>query len=118
MGLDDMYAIYKPRIGKYISTLSKSLETISDYSTICLAMLDDFFKITEDIGDIKVVMMEEFMFYISVASFWIVDKYIEDDPLLLSDIIEETPDGTEKDELFIFERILFNRCPNIHVYII
>jgi hypothetical protein len=117
--VDDLQKYYRHRrtlSRMYITGLCKVLRTNIDYSSYCIRMMDDYFdNITPD--DFDKINKQFIVTYTSLVSIWLIDKYIEDEPLLLGDIMKESPLGSDPNDLIRMETLLFTKCPNISKYV-
>lgn len=115
--LFDIYNNHKPKFMRYLVQVKYELGRENDYSPYVINLLDDF--LTRYEGEFEWVFLTAWKYIIELilAAFWIIDKYIEDDHLFLTDILEiASTDITYKDILKA-EVDIFSKCSNVGKYI-
>ena len=111
-----LYNICRDDIVLLATMCCESMDTKCDYVECVMLLMDDFFaKYTYDFAN-----MEIFNCYMEVAvlaSIWIIDKYIEDEHLYISDITELVRKRVDKQSIILVESEIFLLCKNIRNYI-
>ena len=110
------YTTHKDDIHKFIDTICKKLETQTSYTPFVVAILEDFFAKY----DYEFITETHFMYYTEiavVAAIWIIDKYIEDDHLYLTDLSRMTVKHIKWSQIIKVESDIFFICTNIRKYI-
>jgi len=115
--LFDIYNNNKPTLLRYLVQVKYESSRENDYSPYVINLLDDFLARYE--GEFEGVFLTAWKYIVELilAAFWIIDKYIEDDHLFLTDILEiASTDITGKDILKA-EVDIFSKCSNVGKYI-
>ena len=115
--LFDIYNNNKPTLLRYLVQVNYESSRENDYSPYVINLLDDFLARYE--GEFEGVFLTAWKYIVELilAAFWIIDKYIEDDHLFLTDILEiASTDITGKDILKA-EVDIFSKCSNVGKYI-
>ena len=115
--LFDIYNNNKPTLLRYLVQVKYESGRENDYSPYVINLLDDFLARYE--GEFEGVFLTAWKYIVELilAAFWIIDKYIEDDHLFLTDILEiASTDITYKDILKA-EVDIFSKCSNVGKYV-
>jgi hypothetical protein len=111
-----LYNICKNDIRLFTKMCCNTIKSEHDYSLYVTRIIEDFLmKYTY-----YFVNMDVFSCYMEsavLASIWIIDKYIEDDHLYISDIVELVRNRVDKHSIILVESEIFFLCRDIRIYI-
>lgn len=116
--IKQIYMVNKHNILKELNKINNIFTPKESYVSACEMMIDDFFVNTEshEISHILNYTTDEIIKYISITAFWIIDKYVEDESLLLHELLEY--DKTlERKAVLDFEVMMFSNVNKLRKYI-
>ena len=112
------YLMNIPVITEELTKLNNAYKPKETYVPYCLKIIETFFSEMgkDEIKKLKNYSEVEIIKYITIVSFWIVDKYIEDESLLLYELVKY--DGSlNRIKVLDFEVILFNKVNKLRNFI-
>lgn len=115
--LKKYYVMNKHSVVKFIIKLSNMSNVFTDYSLSCVRMLDDYFERIVTIKQFGDEEFESIVVYTCLVSFWIVNKYIEDDSFFLNDLLKISPARSVGSKILMIEISVFMTCPDLHKYV-
>lgn len=115
--LFDIYNNNKPTLLRYLVQVKYELSRENDYSSYVINLLDDFLARYE--GEFEGVFLTAWKYIVELilAAFWIIDKYIEDDHLFLTDILEIASTEITGKDILKAEVDIFSKCSNVGKYV-
>ena len=104
----------KEEIESYIDYLHAHFES-TNMTQACLKMIDEYISL-KNIAEITFNKEDARLFLGSTiaSAFWIINKFVEDDCLFASELLENI--NLTKDELIYREIDMVASCPNIYKY--
>jgi hypothetical protein len=111
-----IYDIYKGEVAFNVNKLCKKCNSVDDYTLPIIRLIDDFFSKTKK----RFYYMCEFEIYvdaITIASVWMIDKYVEDDHLELHDIRRICNHSMTKLRILQSEWEIFLLCKSFDKYV-
>lgn len=115
--LFEIYNNNKVKLVKYLVEICINAGCKSDYTPYIINLLDDF--IGNHCGPFEGVFLNAWKYIVklTLAAFWILDKYIEDDHFFLTDVLELTSKDITNVDILKCESEIIEKCSNIGLYI-
>ena len=98
-----VYDIYKNDVVLHVQKLCNKCNSSDDYTLSVIRLIDDFFSIYVDA--------------ITIASVWIIDKYVEDEHMELDDVRRICNRGMSKRRILQAEWEIFLLCKSFDKYV-